>query len=161
LDILKEFLLLNFHILDHLLLQFIENCSLAFHDLDDTFGASKQMPLILLVSIRQVVVELIKDVVSLHDLVDLFLFLLDFSTLITYEVLSVGQIFNSLGSLQNFVFHEAEVGRKLVSVILCNRCDKFDVFLTNLLILSGIGGSNILAVYEEHAYLNLRWDTLE
>ena len=69
------------------------------------------MPLILLVSVWQVVVELIKDVVSLHDLVNFFLFLLDFSTLISDEVLSVGQIFNSLGDLQDLVFHEAEIGR--------------------------------------------------
>ena len=118
------------------------------------------MPLILLLTVAKVIVELVENLVNVHDLIDLLLLLLDLDTLLIDIVLGVGQVFNRLRRLHDLVLHEAETGRELDGIILRNLGNQLDLFLTDLLVLSGVSSPNILAVDEEHADLNLDGDAL-
>ena len=122
--------------------------------------AAKEVPLILLLTVAKVIVELVENLVNVHDLIDLLLLLLDLDTLLIDIVLGVGQVFNRLRRLHDLVLHEAETGRELDGIILRNLGNQLDLFLTDLLVLSGVSSPNILAVDEEHADLNLDGDAL-
>jgi len=158
-DVLEELLLLELHVLNHLLLQLLKDCSLRFHDADDALGASEEVPLFLLVRVRQVIVELVEDFVSLHNLVDFFLFLLDFDALVRDELFGVCKVFDCFGRLEDLVLHVAKGGRQLLSVVLSNRRDQLDVFLADLGVLALVGVADVLAVDEEHGNLDLVGDS--
>ena len=115
----------------------------------------------MLLIVVEIVVEFVKNFVDIHDLIDIFLFLLDLSTLLIDVVFGVGKVLNSLRSFHHLVFHEAERGRKLDGVIFGDRGNQLDLFLTDLLILGGVGSPNIFAVDEEHADLDLDGDALK
>jgi hypothetical protein len=106
-------------------------------------------------------VELIKDLIGLHDFIDFLLFLFNLNALVHDEVLVIRQIFNRLGCLHDFVLHEAESGSQLNSAVLGNSGNQLGVLLTNHLVFERVSGTNLLAVDEEHADLDLHWDALK
>ena len=100
-------------------------------------------------------VEVIEDAVDVHDLIDFLLFLLNLDTLVSDELLGVGQVLNGLGSLHDFVLHEAERSSQLDGVVLGNLSNQLDVLLSDLLVLALVGIADVLAVDEEHGDLDL------
>ena len=100
-------------------------------------------------------VELIEDLICLHYFL---LFLFNLNAPVHDEVLVIRQIFNRLGCLHDLVLHEAESGNQLDGAVLGNSGDQLDVLLTDHLVFERVSGTNLLAVDEEHADLDLHWD---
>ena len=102
----------------------------------------------------QLDVELVKNRVISHALVDLAFEFFNLNSDLADVLLGVRKLIDSLGNFVDFLGDLSELSRYFVSFVFGLRLDKFDFFVSNLLILSSVEVSDVLAIDLEHAHDN-------
>ena len=69
-------------------------------------------------------------------------------------LLGVSKLIDGLGDFVDFLGDFSELSRYFVSFVFGLRLDKFDFLVSNLLILSSVEVSDVLAIDLEHAHDN-------
>jgi len=102
----------------------------------------------------QLDVELVKNRIISHALVDLAFEFFNLNSDLADVLLGVSKLIDGLGDFVDFLGDFSELSRYFVSFVLGLRLDKFDFFVSNLLILSSVEVSDVLAIDLEHAHDN-------
>lgn len=138
------------HLFDHGLLLLLEDVGLLLDELHHLLGSTIEFPLGGLLGTRELVVELIKDSVDVHNLINFFLHLLDDDSNLSDKLVGLGEVLNSLGRLQDSVVDLAKPGGDAVVPVFGLAGNKLDLLVVDLSVLSGIKVSNVLTVDLEH-----------
>ena len=120
------------------------------NDFDKLLGGSKQIPFSILLSISELVIELLKNFVDSHAFLNFSLFLLNPDSTFINVVFNLVQVVNVSGLFSYLVGDVSELEGKLCVALLCKACNHCDFPLLDLLVLLGVHVADVVADYSKH-----------
>ena len=135
-----------------MLLKFVKDFILDLNDFLHILGGFEKFPFVCEFKACELNVELVKDTVDLHDVIDFFLEFLDLHTDFRDVLFGVGKLVDGLGHSVDLVGNFTKFGLEFVGLVFSFLLDQLDFFFDNLLEFAGIEVSDVLAVDLEHAY---------
>ena len=120
------------------------------NDFDKLLGGSKQIPFSILLSISELVIELLKNFVDAHAFLNFNLLLLNPDSTFIDIVFNIVQVVDVTGFFSYFVGDFSKLEGKLGVALLCKACNHCNFPLLNLFVLLGIHVADVVADYSEH-----------
>jgi hypothetical protein len=123
---------------------------LYFNNFHKLLGGSKQIPFSILLSIGELVIELLKNFVNAHTLLNFTLLLLNSDSTFINVVFNLVQMINITWFFSHFVGDFSEFHRKLGVSLLGKACNHCNFLLLNFFVLLGVHVADVVADYSKH-----------
>ena len=121
-----------------------------FNNFHKLLGGSKQIPFGILLSIGELVIELLKNFVNAHTLLNFTLLLLNSDSTFINVVFNLVQMVNIAWFFSHFVGNFSELHGKLGVSLLGKACNHCNFLLLNFFVLLGVHVTDVVADYSKH-----------